>query len=84
MSRFTHLRSLQGTSVTLNPPRRDAGSSPINHSAKCLSFFQSSIAIKKPIICILREDKPYLQCGEGNELQQPSISEYLQFICVDK
>ncbi|WGT40906.1 hypothetical protein QH639_09075 [Lysinibacillus sp. 1 U-2021] len=33
MSRFTHLRSLQGLLSDAKSPRRDAGSTPINHSA---------------------------------------------------
>ena len=45
MSHFTHLRSLQGLLCDA-PPRSDAGSTPINHSAKCLYFFHTSIAIK--------------------------------------
>lgn len=57
MRRFTHLRLLQGLTCEAKFPKTEAGSTPINHSAKCLYFFHRSIAIKWPIICILRGNR---------------------------
>ena len=45
-SRFTHLRSLQGLLCDAKSPRSDAGSTPINHSAKVSLLFHTSIEIK--------------------------------------
>jgi len=67
MSRFSHLRSLQGLISDAKSPKSDAGSSPINHSAKCLYFFNSSIVIKSPIICIHRGDKLLFSMWRSDE-----------------
>ena len=61
MSRFTHLRSLQGLLCDAKTPRSDAGSTPINHSAKCLYFF---IVTNRPLTVFLEGISSYFQCGE--------------------
>ncbi|QSB08676.1 hypothetical protein JTI58_16825 [Lysinibacillus fusiformis] len=48
MSRFTHC----------------VRSTPINHSAKWLYFFHSSIAINRPLSIFLEGINSYFQCGE--------------------
>lgn len=55
-SSFTHLRSLKGLIC-------DAGSSPINHSAKCLYFILAEQS-NSPISVFLGGWDFYFQCGK--------------------
>jgi len=63
MSRFSHLRLLQGLISDAKSPRSDAGSSPINHSAKCLYFILAEQS-NSPISVFLGGWDFYFQCGK--------------------
>jgi len=55
VSRFTHLRSLQGLICDAKSPRSDTGSSPINHSVKVAFPYLSYSRCEQNSKCIIRE-----------------------------